>query len=541
MAAMRYEPPEDAQEYKPQPRITWFSEHEVPDVQHHRALYLHVLNVTLENACESDAVDYPEIHHDSATWRVWIGVQRKVFEYWQSKRDADAKDVPRAHRYLMWHVWARMQFVLHRRSRRFKNAHTCELVTARRLRVASGTALQYSVADLWRAVHMLTTAWNTLRYSDQLRDYVSVLATQCGRYFWVALPTRRTFDHPSFVATVGNVADLGVSGGAAAAATHYCVNEKFTVETERLFFRLLGELHEHESLVERALHVHTAPRATSYDEICAWIRRASEVGAVREFVASDFAEIVYDRRALPGEVERFSERDQHADATAYNAIAQLRPEVIDQMAEMIEKEDLIEVLMDRVKLWGDDEHRERLAGRSAAAAAATSESGESMWSAADLQLEAEADVDAADIAITAAGYLLDDAFLSDHVRFATWFVCQAPPIPGAKRNYPVVVRACHAWHVAYQDELWLCDNAADAIECWIRALCGSAEAFADIHHVAPRKDPFFAAHHKLTGGIRSDADVAERAARKQARRGADAIMVPLAYEDEGEYSDESDE
>ena len=533
---MRYEPPNDTQDYAPRPQIAWFDDNDIPDILHHRAMWVHALNVTLENACASDDDDYPEIHHGSEAWHVWSRVQKKVFEYWQAKRDTNAEAMPHAHRYLLWHVWARIQFVLHYHSRRLKRAHACDFVAKRRLCAAHGSALQYSVADLWRAVHVLTTVWNTLRYSTDLRDYVAALATQCGRYFWVALPSRQIFDHPSFVTRVADATGLGVAGGAAACAAHYCVNEKFTIETERLFFRLLGEIHEHEALVKNAEHVHTAPRAASYTDVSKWIRRAADVGAVREFVAADFADLVFQRRALPGEVERFAERDQHADATAYNAIAQLRPEVIDQMAEMIDREDLIEALIDRVQMWDDDAHRARVAGDTVDD---DDGGGNVPTSAAELQREAEVDIDASDIIITASGYLLDDAFLSDHIRFATWFVCPAPPIPGAKHRYPVLVRACHAWHVAFGTELWLCDNAADAVVCWVRELCASEDAFEAIHHVAPRKGPFFAACRKLMGGERAPADIAARAERRRRAQtdGGATIMVPLAYEDEGDIFD----
>jgi hypothetical protein len=398
---MTYEPPEETHVYQPQPRIAWFDENGVPDICHHRALYLHILNVTIEGACASDDAEYPKVRHDDPAWQVWSRVQNKVFEYWQAKRDGDAKVMSRSHRNMIWHVWARMQFVLHSRSKQVKESHKKRgLVTVRCLRAANGSILQYSVSDLWRAVHMLTTAWNTLRYSEELRDYVAALATQCGRYFWLALPTRQVFDHPTFVTKVSAAAGFTVAGGASAAGMYYCVNEKFICETERLFFRLLGELHEHESLVAGDRRVHTAPRATSCSAISAWIKHASEVGAIREFVAADFAKTLYDRRALPGEVERFSERDQHADATSYNAIAQLRPEVIDEMSEMIAKANLIEVLMDRVGLWDDDTHRERLAGRKH-----SSDEGDGRLSAAALQREAETDVDAADVLITSAGIL----------------------------------------------------------------------------------------------------------------------------------------
>lgn len=530
---MHYEPPPDTQEYHPQPRMTWFNINDVPDVPHHRSSYLHTLNVTLETTCESDEADYPEIAHESATWRVWNRVHRKVFAYWLTKRDADASVVSREHRYLLWHVWARMQFVLHRHARRLKCAHESDLVCSRRLRMSNDPVRQYSVSDLWRAIHALITAWNTLRYSDELLDYASALATQCGRYFWVALPTRRTFDHPSFVARVSDADGLGVAGGKDAAIVHYCVNDKFIVETERLFFRLLGTLHEHEELVGGAEQVHTAPRATSYAALNKWIRQASDVGAVREFVASDFTELVYARRAHLGEVERFSEKDQHADPTPYNAIAQMRPEVIDQMSDMIEQENLIEVLMDRIMLWGDDAYRNRMA--------MLDDGDEDVrLSAAEMQRQAETDIDASDITITAAGYLLDDAFISDHIRFASWFVCNAPPVTGGKKFYPVLVHACNSWHVAFGTALWLCDNAADAVECWVRKMCASPDAFDAIRHVAPRKEPFFVAHRKITGGERAAAEIEEKRVQRL-ERGVDTIMVPLAYEDErGEKEEDSD-
>ncbi len=530
-----YKAPPETYKYAPQLNITWFDGEDIPDVPHHRSSYLHALNVTLENTCvdaDADDDDAPEITRGTATWRVWNRVQDKVFMYWIRKRGDPDANVERDHRYMLWHVWGRIQFVLHRHSRRLKQVHESDFVKKRHLCVSASAVNQYSVADLWRAIHVLITAWNTLRFSDTVRDYVNALATQCGRYFWVALPTRRTFDHPSFVTRVTDAADMGATGGRDAVATCYCVNENFIVETERLFFELLRTLNEHNSLVEAADVVEVSPRATSYTALNKWIRKASDIGAVREFVAADFSSLVYERRAHPGEVERFAEKDPHADATPYNAIAKMRPEVIDQMSEMIEDENLIESLMDRMKIWDDDSYRNRFKDAVSAASIADDEEDEGV-SIEEIHRETETDVDSCDVLITSAGYLLDDAFLTDHIRFSSWFVCNSPPVTGAQKLYPVLVRAFNAWHVVYDKKLWLCENAADAIECWVRALCTSASAFEAISHVAPRREPFYTAHRDITGGIAAEAELEEARVEAESRAG-DAIMIPLDYEDEEE-------
>ncbi len=497
-------------------------DNDVPDVLHHRSAYLHSLNVALENSCTANG-DPPTIRLDDGTpdyaiRAVWQLVYDKVFAYWIRRRN-DTRTVaglPLDHRYMFWQVLARMHYVIHNRSKRFKHAHTYSFVQERRLRVSNDPVRQFSVEHLWRATAILLTAWKTLRYSNDVVDYVGALASQCGRYFWIALPDPRVFNYPRFVSRVEDTEGLGVAGGAEMAQACLCVNEEFIVETERIFFGLFSSLEEHDALIRNAESVEEAPRAVSYESLIDWLRQGVAVDAVREFVQRDFEETIYERRAIVGEVERFSEKDQHADATPYNAIARMRPSVIDETADMLARESLLDGFIDHLQTWDPNT-------RTSLVAPATTKA---------VQERADTDSDAAELAVIVAGYILDDAFVSDHIRFSTWFVCHTTPIPGAKHDYPVLVNACHAWHVAHEDRVWLCANAVDAIECWTRRMCTSQSAFEAIRHVAARRGPFYEAHRTVTGGEVSILEEEDERRRHESQQEDNVLEIPYGYDDE---------
>ncbi len=520
---LRYDTLPEAAPYRPQAYMTRMGNHRVPDVPHHRSAYLHSLNVALENACTANG-DPPTLRLDDDTpdyakRAVWQLVYDKVFAYWIRRRNGSRSvtSLPLDHRYMFWQVLARMHYIIHIRSKRFKQAHTYAFLQQRRLHVSKDPVRQFSVQHLWRAIAILLTAWKTLRYSDDVTDYVGALASQCGRYFWIALPDPRVFNHPRFVSRVEDTEGLGVAGGAGACL---CVNEEFIVETERIFFGLFSSLEEHDGLIRGADSVEEAPRAVSYEAIIDWLRQGVAIDAVREFVQRDYEETIYERRTLVGEVERFSEKDQHADATPYNAIAKMRPSVIDETAEMLDKETLLGGLIDHLQTWDPN-------ARAGLVAATTSKA---------VQERADNDSDAAELAVIVAGYRLDDAFVSDHIRFSSWFVCHTTPIPGAKRDYPVLVNACHAWHVAHDNRVWLCANVVDAIECWTRRMCTSLSAFEAIRHVATRRDPFYEAHRAVTGGEVSILEE-EDEQRRRASQEDDVLEVPYGYDDEDDMSE----
>ncbi len=503
---LHYEPDPATQPYTPVASMSWFRHEAVPKVAHHRAMYLHVLQVTLENEYDHEADQPPHIANANKR-AVWSEVQNKVFRYWLDHRDDD-ENLERDHRLLLWQLWARMQFALQRRDRRMSRAHKFDFVLDHGLRAAGErvSVRQYTVSQLWRAVVMLLHVWNSLKYTEDLSDYVGALATQCGRYFWISLPDGRVFDHPSCVSRVADVPGAGVSSTAEGSAEQcFCVNEYFTAEMERMFFGLLYHLDQYATLVSTADAVAMAPSTPSYASTAAWLERTLRFEGIREFVARDFEDQIYGRRALLGEVERFAEADPHAKATAYNAIARMRPAVIDDTSDLINDDATLDGLLQRIRVRGDG------AGHEASVA------------------ESESDAD--ELAILAAGYLLDEAFLSESIRFESWFVCRTAPIPRDKRAFPVLVRVCNSWHVSYGGRVWLCEDAVNALACWVRQLCeedDEAAAFEAISHVAPRREPFYEAYRAITNGSVSELERRDIETREHSQR-RHGLPMPDSY------------
>jgi hypothetical protein len=495
--------------------MTWFEQNDVPDVVHHRACYLHTLNVALENACGEDgsppSLRLDDGKPDVVTRRLWMAVYDKVSSYWIHHREKSQTHdgLSREHRQMFWHTLGRMQFVLHAHSRRLKHAHEAEFIQRRRLKVTNDSVLQFSVGQLWSALFALKVAWKTLSYSEELKNYICALAAQCGRFFWIALPDTRVFDYPRFVTHVTDVEGIDVTEGGRACL---CVNEDFFVETERLYYNLFRGLEEHDALIRNAASVENAPTATSRKHVADWLRTTVKVEAVREFIERDFEEQVYDRRAIIGEVEVFVEGNSHVDPTAYNAISKLRTEVIDKTAELIARESFIDDLIDRLE------------GPVGNAAKPTT----GPPTRKQIQTEAEADSDANELAITTAGYFLDEGFISDHIRFNSWFLVRTSPVPSSKADFPVLVQVCNSWHVAHNNKVWLCANAVDAIECWMRQLCSSSEAFDAIKHVVSQRQCFYDAHKAITAGEVCRLEDEDHRAR-MAEYQDDALQMPLSY------------
>lgn len=545
--AFTYEPLAETRDYRPVPSLVWYRQQKVPKVPHHRSMYLHVLQVLIENEYDNDNDNPPDIR-DPAKRATWSEVQTTIFRFWLDRRggvDALSRD----HRLLMWQIWARMQFALQRRDSQLRRAHRLPLVRDFDLAVAERTVpvRQYNVKQLWRAIFMLLLVWNSLKYSEDVSTYVAALATQCGRYFWIALPNASVFNHPSCVDRVSAVEGAGVAGAradsggddvddnnvgsssrrgrlrvaAVAAATAmasrcFCVSTYFKTETERMFFGMLQQLDQHATLISTAVTVHIAPAPTSHQAIANWLGEAMEKDAVRELVDIVFEKEIYARRALVGEIERFAEDDPHAKADAQNAIAKWRPQVIDETSEMLADDGLADRLLARIPSRDHGYVQD-------AESAAPSGPGDRPDAS-----EAEAESDADELAIISAGYLLDEAFVNQQISFSTWFVCHHVPVPRSKHVYPVLVKACNAWHVSHEGSVWLCNDATTALDCWVRRMCATDTAFEDIKHVAPRRAPFYEAYRGITGGEVSPQETVDIAARVHSEA-ANALLMPDSY------------
>ena len=560
--AFTYEPLEETRDYQPVPSLQWYRQHKVPKVPHHRSMYLHVLQVLLENEYDHERDNPPDIE-DAVNRSTWSEIQTKIFRFWLDQRGNDVA-LSRDHRLLLWQIWARMQFSLQRRDAQLRRAHRLPLVSDFDLAVAKRNVAvrQFTVKQLWRAVFMLLLVWNSLKYSEDVSTYVGALATQCGRYFWITLPSVRIFNHPSCVEMVPLPEDASVAGPrvrgndvdnntnntgnandnnnttttsrrrggarparAAPSRAPRCwrVNTYFKVEMERMFFGMLQQLDQHATLISTAVTVHIAQPPSSYQAIADWLGSALEKDAVRELVDILFEKEIYARRALVGEIERFAEDDQHAKADAQNAISRWRPQVIDETSDLLADDGLADKLLALIPA----RDRRRASAESAESAVSSSSSNRRLGDRPDAA-EAEAESDADELAIITAGYMLDEAFANQQISFSTWFVCHHVPVPRSKHRYPVLVKACNAWHVSHEGSVWLCDDATTAIDCWIRRLCATEIAFEDIKHVAPRREPFYEAHRGITGGEVSAQETVDIATRVRSEA-ANALLMPDSY------------
>jgi hypothetical protein len=234
---------------------------------------------------------------------------------------------------------------------------------------------------------------------------------------------------------------------------------------------------------------------------------------------------VYERRALPGEIERLAEKDAHQLHNAYNAIARFRPKLIDTTSEMIACETTIEDLLAHVRTWDLD--GDGGVADSAAAAAQSGETTNVLRARRQTIADAERRGDATDVVLITAAATLDGLFVADTINFLDWFTTTEMPLPRAKRAVPMFVHIGGAWRIAHENEFVECPTIIDAIECWIVRVCAEEATLQAFSHVAPNVDVLFAAHRAITGNI---SPTEERRLEKEAMSMCtNTIQLPACY------------
>jgi len=524
---VRFVIPKEDLAYTPLTHLRWFTLNNVPTSDDHRSLYFHALNVVLEDLCGND--DEPPQRRDGRERADWEHVFSQVRSHWLAERHA----MSATHRQLLWIVLLRIQFILHRNTKEHGNIHTAEFAQRRYLQQSVHSIRRHSVNELWKTLYALHVAWKTLTYSADLRTYTEAILTQVARFAWIALADRRVFNHPAYVDTVAATENVGVrdaSGEIAfrdgCATATYCVNASFLRETERVFHVFVRDLDLHRVTFDGGLgyEVCRAERATSYERFVTWMEESVSVEARREGVAEAFEVRVYERRALPGEVERFAEKDPHQLHDAYNAIACLRPDVLDTTAELIAHESNIEDLLAKSRDWEKNATEEH-PFTDPYTPKKSSET--SIQARRRVMHTAQRDGDVTDVVLSAVSLTLDGMFASDEVTFMTWFTSGTLPLPAHKRILPMLVYVCNQWHVAFDTRVYRCITIIDAVECWIRLLCASDEMVSSLAHVAPNVDVLFEAYRTITGEV-SPAEEARLAAEISSSV-ASAVRLPTCY------------
>ena len=524
MPTIRYTTPDVERRYKPLTHLRWFVLTDIPEVPHHLSMYLHALMVATEVLCgEEDAP--PARIRDEVRREQWTTVHDKVTAYWFRNREK----MDGEHRRILWCCLTRIKFVLFRGESDHREIHACSFARDRHIQMTRTRIPQHSLRELWQTLYALQLSWCTLRIDGDVQHYTNALATQTGRFLYLASTNRQIFNYSAYMTTVDKFENVGVIDPATGVVTThgdhaeatYCVNESFILETERIFYVLFRDIATLTRVADEYSTVETAPRAVSYPLTMDWIESSIALEARREGVATLFEKRAYTRRALPGEIERFKEKDPHQEHDAYNTIAQFRPNVIDATSEMLAAKDNLEQFVAHARTWDpatalraddptDDENPET-----------------PLQARRRVRDEAERSADAEDVLLAAACLMLDGAFSSDTMSFMDMFTVTSVPVPRTKRRIPLLVRVGGAWCVAMGDTFYNCETIVDAIEKWLRLLCSSTKTLRDIAYIAPNTDIFFEAHRIITG----EGSVAER------ERDADfvaglrttAIRLPACY------------
>lgn len=412
-----------------EPSVAWLERTPLSFAPVRYTAWLHCANVVLERKENSDAI------------------AAKVFDFWIERR----RLLPKSHRKLVFFVLARSLAQPQAQAQAQPPAN---------LLCSGAPVAEYSLSVLWTALHILLVSWKTLSYSPAIESYVRSLAARVGDFCF--LKDAEELDHPAFCGR----------GGVFGQQQQHCINEKFLEETERAFYFLFFDLTQQALLPEpdeREAEAKLDPHA-----FAKWLEEATKVSAIRECVVAEFGETIYERRSMPGEVERFAEQDPHADATPYNAIARIRPDIIDNLAEIVDASDFLEKLLERITTDMDT----------------------------DADLDAKSDL--ADLVVICTGYLLDAAFASPQCRFGSFFVATQLPLPASKTPFPMLVKVFHEWKFVFGGQTRSGGSGGtEAVFAWISCVANSETVLESIRHVAPHEEVFFQAFEQITGGKRS--------------------------------------
>jgi len=528
----------------------------VPSVVHHRAAYVHVCNVWLENAQlagafeeDSTASSASAAERYPANWRTLLA---KLSTYFIDNR----RHIDSDQRRVFWIVCARLHFVVWHKQPAPLAVHRANLLRRLQLRVSVNPIHTYSMRELWAALLSLVRLWNVLPFDRELVSYVTALATRCGQFHWICGTDAGVFDAPLFIEETS--ADAG--------RTVFSINERFTVETEIVFSALFRDIGARVRLVRAATELREQPplatpvvgveasgdAATGTNErhkeeeidifadppseeeavaeeiepdpapavppimmndVLIWVQTAIDKPMLRELLIKDLRNSIYERRVFVGEKERFRSMKQYRfiDPSPFNIVSRMRPREIAPIQDMLDTPNILANLVKRV----GQSSAERTTG--------------------DPVSDTYADSDAEDVVLTAAAYILDGAFSTGDVRFRTFFVIDeraAVRRTLAANAYPVIVKCFHQYHVLDAAGcMRMCPNVATAIAVWLELLVEDPVAFKAVRRFVATPQALYDAYTSISSGRICVAQRLDREQLEHEARGAAAdFPMPEGYD-----------
>ncbi len=318
-----YVPPEDKKDYSCPSSLWEFSRTLVPSVERHRSEYIHVLNVKLEELIKATQNEYDDFEYMIRT----IATQLSKYILTAGHRDL----LKSLHRMGLWVVRCRITLILYRTVKPKSESipDNFGYIDGLDLIISEDPIIRYSVAQLWRALMLLSINFRKIAYDDELKRYLECLNVCCAKFHVIVGQDGALFNHPVFCRKEGHYDE----------ARWYCINDRFVEDTERLFFGM-----------EKALAIRTmipyvryhAPKDCAVKICFQWIKETSESHYL-EFIERQLYAGIPEWNLITGESERFRKEDPHSEASGYNITARFRPESIDKLTSLFEKHPITQI------------------------------------------------------------------------------------------------------------------------------------------------------------------------------------------------------
>ena len=428
---------------------------DIPKIKYQRSEYLHTAMVLLEDflyemsLSSNDKNKANMIKNKQERLIPLIGkLGEKLFNYSMSNRNS----LKLKHRVLLFCVRTRLDLIYHNftmystNDQKFGNYQTFKVMNKIGIFESDKCIIDYDLNTLWSTITRLISKFNTLYYHSELSYLVKCLYLCSCKFITIISDNLSLFNNILFRRKLPD-------------SNNYCVNEQFIEETERVFFGLQFRLSIHESfktisLVER---LNVESKITLRKWLC---EKILDNSSYMEFIEKDLGKLIYDWRVLIGEDERYKKEERFGEAKGYNIIAKYRAIEIDKTIEMLNSNDVIEKIMNRLlptQMEIDKANNKKTV---------ILEEGHNHY----------VDVDCSGVAIIVATYKFDGILQSDS-RFSDQFVIfrnqLSFPISDKlmRSKFPVIIQTFNEFNVLYKERLYVCPDFASCFAMWVKIVC----------------------------------------------------------------------
>jgi hypothetical protein len=354
--------PEKFRDYHARPEIDFLVTNHIPspDAIHHLSEYLHACMTMIENtvyrnlvpntppASPSSNISTTSSSSSSINNESIIVLKDKITDYHIRNRSSLSQD----HRDIIWAVQCRLSVMTFKGKTVFGAFDPeSDLATKYPLLITTLSISEYRLSHLWRAIQVILSKINNIRYGKEVHEYIQLLEACCGRFLFMNEPKKKFIDYHIF------------TKHHATTTKTFTINSAFITDTEKIFYGIYESYLPSVCLLKYPVIEYKSSMETTEDKergivitksslflenedvahMLTWLNLVSS-GTLREFVEKDLLNGVCSGNLYIGEKERFEDQEKFPNPAPYNVICKYRPECIDELVKWIYKEPVTYIL-----------------------------------------------------------------------------------------------------------------------------------------------------------------------------------------------------